>query len=136
MKVITRPVSRWPQVPLWAIGFVFLWGAVIVASRIVSHYTGAAPDLCLFHRFTGLSCPTCGTTRGLFAVLRGEWLTALRWNPLTMLAGLIVGLGISARILTAKALVFEMTEREKRVLGYLGLALLGINWAWLIYSHP
>lgn len=39
---------------------------------------------CLFHEFTGLSCPGCGTTRGLHALLHGDIRAALRYNALTI----------------------------------------------------
>lgn len=38
---------------------------------------------CLFHKFTGLHCPGCGTTRGLHALLHGDISAALRFNVLT-----------------------------------------------------
>ncbi len=39
---------------------------------------------CLFRRFTGLSCPTCGTQRALFALLHGDPLTAWHFNYLCL----------------------------------------------------
>lgn len=38
---------------------------------------------CLFHEFTGLYCPGCGTTRGLHALLHGDIRAALRYNVMT-----------------------------------------------------
>ncbi len=35
---------------------------------------------CLFHRFTGWHCPGCGTTRGIAALLHGDWRAALGYN--------------------------------------------------------
>ena len=35
---------------------------------------------CLFRRFTGLSCPACGTQRALFSLLHGDPLAALHYN--------------------------------------------------------
>ena len=32
---------------------------------------------CLFHKFTGLSCPACGTQRALFALLHGHPIVVL-----------------------------------------------------------
>ncbi|HEY1661002.1 MAG TPA: DUF2752 domain-containing protein [Verrucomicrobiae bacterium] len=37
---------------------------------------------CLFHQVTGLNCPGCGATRALYALLHGQFQTALRDNAL------------------------------------------------------
>ena len=38
--------------------------------------------VCQFHRLTGLNCPGCGMTRALYALLHGDFSTALRDNAL------------------------------------------------------
>lgn len=38
--------------------------------------------VCQFHRLTGLNCPSCGMTRALYALLHGDFSTALRDNAL------------------------------------------------------
>jgi hypothetical protein len=38
--------------------------------------------VCQFHQLTGLNCPGCGMTRSLYALLHGDWGTALRDNAL------------------------------------------------------
>jgi len=40
---------------------------------------------CAFHRLTGLNCPGCGATRGLFALLHGHWRQAWQDNALFLL---------------------------------------------------
>ena len=40
---------------------------------------------CTFHRLTGLNCPGCGATRGLYALLHGRWRVALHDNALFLL---------------------------------------------------
>lgn len=37
---------------------------------------------CLFHSLTGLWCPGCGLTRGLYACLHGDYAMAVRMNAL------------------------------------------------------
>ncbi|HEX2833903.1 MAG TPA: DUF2752 domain-containing protein [Thermoanaerobaculia bacterium] len=39
---------------------------------------------------TSMPCPTCGTTRGLFALLHGDVRLAMQSNPLSFLVPLIV----------------------------------------------
>lgn len=136
MKVTLQPVPRWPSIPLWAIGFVSLWALVVVVARLVGYYTGNEPDLCLFHRLTGEPCPTCGTTRGLLALTRGAWRESFLWNPMTVTVAALGSLAMMGRVITAKTMEFEFTPREKRVLGILGILILAMNWAWLIYSLP
>jgi hypothetical protein len=41
---------------------------------------------CPLFALTGLSCPGCGTTRALRALLHGDVMAAFAWNPLTMTA--------------------------------------------------
>jgi len=43
-------------------------------------------DLCLMHRLTGLPCLTCGLTRAVCLVARGEWAASLRMHPAGPLA--------------------------------------------------
>jgi uncharacterized protein DUF2752 len=42
--------------------------------------------VCLFHQWTGLNCPGCGSTRALYALLHGHLPTALRDNALFVLS--------------------------------------------------
>jgi hypothetical protein len=42
--------------------------------------------VCQFHRLTGLNCPGCGATRALYALLHGNFSTALRDNALLVFA--------------------------------------------------
>jgi hypothetical protein len=42
--------------------------------------------VCIFYRMTGLYCPGCGAQRALHALLHGELLTALHFNPLFIVA--------------------------------------------------
>lgn len=47
--------------------------------------TAGWPELCLFHRTTGLHCPGCGGTRAAHQLLHGDWLAALDYNALAVL---------------------------------------------------
>lgn len=40
------------------------------------------PDLCLFHRATGVACAACGLTRAAAALAQGRFAESWRWHPL------------------------------------------------------
>jgi hypothetical protein len=48
--------------------------------------------VCLFHQLTGLNCPGCGMTRAMYALLHGDFLTALRDNAFLLLVLTVAGL--------------------------------------------
>ena len=41
---------------------------------------------CVFHEFTGLYCPGCGAARAFHALIHGDFLAALDYNPLLVIA--------------------------------------------------
>jgi hypothetical protein len=46
---------------------------------------------CVLHLVTGWYCPGCGTGRAVAQIAHGHWLTALRLNPVTVLALPLIG---------------------------------------------
>lgn len=70
-----------------------LAGAALLALLCLPHDLWAGlPDLCLFHRFLHLPCPTCGLTRSWAALLHGEFGASFRFHLLgpPLLAGLAI----------------------------------------------
>jgi hypothetical protein len=47
-------------------------------------------DLCMLHRLTGLSCPTCGLSRAVCLFAHGEWSASLAMHPAGWLAFLVL----------------------------------------------
>lgn len=60
-----------------------------VLGILLSYTPPAVPRfrLCGFYWLTGIPCPLCGLTRGLFALAKGHWRQAVGFNALTPLAG-------------------------------------------------
>lgn len=72
---------RWKhRISIGLLAAAFLAG-VVVLYRITPEKTWWMPP-CVFHKFTGLHCPGCGTARGLHKLLHGDLLGALRMNAL------------------------------------------------------
>ena len=67
----------------WATGLGLV--ALFIALAFWDPAAAGGPDLCLFHRVTGVACPACGLTRAAAALARGELGASLRWHPLFLL---------------------------------------------------
>lgn len=94
MNAVPPKISRVAPANLWfvstAIGLAVLGGGAVV--YFFNPTTHGFYPLCQFHRLTGLNCPGCGATRALYALLHGDFVTALRDNALFVLGS--AGLGL------------------------------------------
>ncbi len=61
-----------------ALAAAFAW---LAASRFPA---GAGEPVCTFRRVTHLACPTCGMTRALACLARGDFATSLALHPLAL----------------------------------------------------
>jgi len=82
---LKSPGLVWFGVTLAALAAVVLATVVFFFNPVTSSFY----PVCQFHRLTGWNCPSCGTTRGLYALLHGHLLTAMRDNALMMI-GLVL----------------------------------------------
>jgi uncharacterized protein DUF2752 len=88
-------------------------------------------DLCLMHRLTGLPCLTCGLTRSVCLLARGEWRASLVMHPAGWLAfgALVVAAAWLAWEAVADSdLARPLGRRLTRVLLGLGGALSLAVW--------
>lgn len=75
-KIQTVSPSRSSRSERWGVGLFI--GAILLAVFIPPAGWASFPDICLFHRMTGLPCPTCGMTRAWAALLRGQFRMSFR----------------------------------------------------------
>ncbi|HEY3760839.1 MAG TPA: DUF2752 domain-containing protein [Verrucomicrobiae bacterium] len=105
------------------IAFVIGCGLVFVYFFNPNRY-GFYP-VCQFHKLTGLNCPGCGATRGLYALLHGHFQAAFKDNALFCVS-LAIGMVWGTRFLFQKrknpGLYFHIPT--KFVWGYLAVAAL------------
>jgi Protein of unknown function (DUF2752) len=95
---------------------------------------------CAFLAVTGLPCVTCGATRCTIAFLRGDFLSALRWNPLAFVAFCaLIAFDLYAAIVvvgrTPRLRIVDWTIAQKNAGRIVVISLLALNWIYLLTHH-
>jgi hypothetical protein len=130
MRLRLERVPRKPNWPLWAVAIVLVWLAAVELTVLF------APDttMCNFKRWTGVPCPTCGMTRGITSVARGDLAAGFAYNPLFLTVMLGFLLLLAARIAFKRALRLDVNTRERKTLWWAALFLIATNWTYLIFA--
>ena len=132
MKAKLVKVRRRPPWPAWAIALVLGWLATVGAAvwLMLKHHTHV--ELCLFKRLTGYPCPTCGSTRGVLHMLRGDVPAAWTFNPLLFTVLAVAAALLVVRVAFGRAVRVHLTRAEQRLAWIVGIALVLLNWAYVI----
>ena len=93
---------------------------------------------CAFHNLTSLPCVTCGMTRCGIQFFHGNFLAALKWNPLvfTALCGVVAFDVYAFATLVTRAprlRVHISTQRAKTFFRILVVSVLALNWIYLLF---
>ena len=94
---------------------------------------------CQLHSWTGLPCPSCGTTRCLQLALRGDITGAWEMQPLAFCLASILGIWVVYSILATlfkwPVLYIHFEHRSEWYLAFAcATALFAANWAYLIFN--
>lgn len=101
---------------------------------------GMAVGFCLIKHATGIPCPSCGSTRTILALLHGNFMDSLYWNPLgliVVLIMLIIPLFMTVDLVYKKEFLLKMyykteaTFRNRKV-AVPAIVLILLNWIWNI----
>ena len=77
-----KQMNGWQRIGL-------LVALTVTAGLAAAYFLSGRQDLkCVFHEFTGLYCPGCGSTRTIQALLHGDWGSAFRYNVLFLPLGI------------------------------------------------
>jgi hypothetical protein len=134
MQLVRRHLVRpeldheliWLTVSFGSLAFAAIWLAL-----------GLPWPRCAFHDVTGLPCVTCGMTRSAIQFFHGNFLAALRWNPLVFVAlcGLSLFDAYAFIVLVARAprlRIAKLSSAEKTLVRALVATSLGANWGYLL----
>ena len=131
-------LSRKRRIYSFFIGLIILgysWIVLIFFSGIKSEII-----VCPIKTVTGFPCPSCGSTRAVFKILRGEFLEAIYINPLGILLiilAFICPIWLIYDFLTKKETLwifynrFESFINQKKIAIPLILLVIA-NWIWNI----
>jgi hypothetical protein len=120
-----------------AAGYIWLF---INYHRIVTN--SLEPAVCLFKRVTGIPCPSCGSTRSVLSILKGDFISALFWNPfgvIIMSILVLAPLWITYDVVSQKDSLLRTYNRTELFLRQKWIAiplilLVILNWIWNIYK--
>jgi len=98
--------------------------------------------VCLFKQVTGIPCPSCGSTRSVLSLLRGDFAGALFWNPFGILIMLILIISpawmIYDIVLRKESLYIFYNRSEqffkRKWIAIPAITLVLLNWIWNIYK--
>jgi hypothetical protein len=133
--------SRFYPLALTAVIAGYIWVAVNII-MYEDNSASAIPGLCIFRNLTGIPCPSCGSTRSVISVIKGEFYEALLLNPigyiLTFLL-IIAPLWILFDLITKKRSLYKIYQKLEKLLRIKSIAVLLIIliasvWIWNIFK--
>jgi hypothetical protein len=85
--------------------------------------------ICLFHRFTGLLCPGCGSLRAIHQLLHGNLSAAFHFNPLLVIAlPVMVWFAVVSAFKMLKSEPVRVSFPAKWLWLFLGIGLVFSIW--------
>ena len=97
-------------------------------------------EVCLIKQFTNIPCPSCGSTRSILSLTKGNFIEAFSVNPMGFLIAIIMfllPLWIIADITAKRTTLFNFYQKTETYLKRPQFAiplilLVIINWIWNI----
>ena len=121
------------------IGVVFLLFTVNTSGPELNH----GPTVCLIKSLTGVPCPSCGSTRSMISIFKGEFALAFNYNPIGYILTIFLILGplwIIKDLLVGSSDFYigyqkvEIYVRDKKF-AYPAILLLLFNWIWNLFKY-
>ena len=119
-------------------GYVWLFYNMHTGSGI----NGSDVDVCIFKHVTNIPCPSCGSTRSVLSLVKGDIADSFFLNPIGIFLFLILIIApvwIAYDILSKKESLFKFYNRLEKILqqkqvAIPAVALIIVNWIWNIYK--
>jgi hypothetical protein len=121
--------------------FGIIYGGIALLAICVGRFMPvlAFVPSCVFRDLTGVPCPTCGATRSVVHLARGEFFASFGMNPLVSLcfvvAALVFFYNLVTLIIGFPRIDVILSDQEKNIVRYGTVALALANWCYLILSR-
>jgi hypothetical protein len=115
----------------------YIWLYFFVIKNNAGNISAA---VCLIKHVTNIPCPSCGSTRSVISLLKGDFIGALNLNPIGYLVAfimLVAPIWIIADTIMRSNTLFDFYQKTETYLKKPKIAiplilLLIINWIWNI----
>lgn len=99
--------------------------------------------VCFFKKITDIPCPSCGTTRAVIEISKGEFISSIFLNPFGIIVALIMmicPIWIGYDYFLKKETFFQFYKKAEAFLGIKKVAIFCIilvllNWIWNINKN-
>ena len=115
-----------------------IYTGIGILGFVIAHFSNAFIAFippCLFRRYTGLPCPSCGATRAGIELSFCRLGDALAENPLFFLlycALILWGMNTMLGVVLGKNVQIILATREKKLVQKLLVSAIIINWLYLV----
>ncbi len=124
------------------VGLILSW-IILIVEVCNLDFLGLKLSICFFKELFGIPCPSCGTTRALIELTKGNVCSSLLINPLALVAlplGLLLQINVIIDYIMNKDssyrlfLYLEMKIKTKVILIFFIVLILS-NWIWNIFKN-
>jgi hypothetical protein len=122
------------------IAFGLIYGTIAITALIAARYLPMLDMMppCVFRAFTGLPCPTCGTSRSLVNLAHGNVAGSFGMNPavaLLMFAALLMFLYDVAVLCIGSRISLSLSPREATITRLGAVIVFLANWIYLTVNR-
>lgn len=98
---------------------------------------------CMFKNATGVPCPSCGSTRAMVMLVKGDFFASVMMNPIGLILSaimLVVPVWLAYDVVTKKQTLLTAYKDAEKIIKMKPVAavLIGLllaNWVWNIYKN-
>ena len=113
----------------------FVWLGMVGAFELLKPALQVDFTLCMFRNLTGVPCPTCGTTRMVLALGRGQFADAVLFNPFMFALAMLGAAWLILRLGFGRRLSMDFGRVARRRAWIVVTVLFVFNWAYLIWRE-